>query len=238
MSSPQQQQSSCFTTTYYPSPTRAWNRYAFPFDPLIVTLNRKQTVLQHRNNRFQTKKQALAQILKGKMLHRKTYASQTETNTNYNTNSNQIVNSKNLQLQSNVLTPTTEPVTTSSCPLPPFVNNLLSSIPESPSSTSTSSPNSALPESPPPDSDSPPPNVPTTDEPAGANIDIVIFADGGQIVATVLKNYCTGEIFEVCVPNNALCFPTYFSDVPGPPVLLCSSAYFLLNSGNTKTTYK
>jgi hypothetical protein len=66
----------------------------------------------------------------------------------------------------------------------------------------------------------------------------LVFSDGGQMIATLYENYCTGEIYEKCKNTQDLCFPNSDSDVPGPPCLLCSRAYFIENSGYVKTTFQ
>jgi hypothetical protein len=59
-----------------------------------------------------SKTEVLSRILKGSWVQRKTYGSQSETQTNYNTSSLAIANSRNLEIQSNFSQPTTAPATT------------------------------------------------------------------------------------------------------------------------------
>ena len=48
--------------------------------------------------------------------------------------------------------------------------------------------------------------------------------DGGNLVCGTYINQCTGEIIKASDPQVLQCYPTYCSDVPGTPQLLCWSS--------------
>jgi len=66
--------------------------------------------------------------------------------------------------------------------------------------------------------------------------------DGGNLVCGTLANPCTNQIIKQGPRNATLCYPTYFSDVPGKPISLCwnnklqtwfpRSRYFMNNSND------
>jgi hypothetical protein len=48
-----------------------------------------------------------------------------------------------------------------------------------------------------------------------------VLQDGGNLVCGTYSNQCTGEIIKAGKTSAVICNPSYCSDVPGPPTLLC-----------------
>ena len=198
---------SCFGTTYNPTITRTWSRIkpvCMQEPDYVLNEQRKGDVLQYKKNSLNiTKQQRYAKIARGKWINRNTtWASQSETSTNPNTKSLMRVNYTGTPYCPPIIDPIIPPI------LPDNNNNNNNN--NNPSVLPTPSDGGG-------GGGGVLPPIPTpTPEPI-----IPVLPDGGQLVCNMVQEICTGEIVDI-YPSQT-CYPTTFSDVPGPIIELCYS---------------
>jgi hypothetical protein len=246
----------CNSNCYLPFPPRAWSRVQnscslidniqgdnlvqVPYSGKLVynsalylenAMLNKGNVLQYKKNSSNlTKQQRYAQIAKGQWTNRNTtWATQsTRGYTNPNNQSLLRVGSVNVTLAG---VPTTDPVT---CPKP--VTPIYDILP--PGGSGGSGNPEVLPPPPPPPTGGGGTALPdTVPEPP---VEPIVIQDFGNLVCGTQENICTGEIIRQ--PTDTICYPTTFSDVPGPIIDLCwddgtptwypRQRYIMTNSAN------